>query len=150
MGIFLKFARSRLRARLDTSFELILDRLARDSARKVLATIVSTVGSTYREPGARMLIMADGSHIGLLTGGCLEADLQLHADQVLRTNVARAVEYHMHGPDDILFGTGAGCEGAMRVLLEPAGPGTRAAAALATGPLGNNVPDPVQSTEPDQ
>ena len=37
----------------------------------------------------------------------------------------------MRGPDDILFGIGAGCEGAMRVLLEPAGPGSPAAAALA-------------------
>jgi xanthine/CO dehydrogenase XdhC/CoxF family maturation factor len=36
----------------------------------------------------------------------------------------------MRGPDDILFGIGAGCEGAMRVLLEPAGPGSMAAAAL--------------------
>ncbi len=43
----------------------------------------------------------------------------------------RAVEYDMRGPDDILFGIGAGCEGAMRVLLEPANPGSPAAAALA-------------------
>ena len=40
------------------------------------------------------------------------------------------VEYKMRSPDDILFGIGAGCEGAIRVLLEPAGPGTRATAAL--------------------
>jgi len=45
--------------------------------------------------------------------------------------VPRAVEYDMRGPDDILFGIGAGCEGAMRVLLEPAAPGSTAVAALA-------------------
>jgi xanthine/CO dehydrogenase XdhC/CoxF family maturation factor len=78
-----------------------------------------------------MLIMADGSYVGLLTGGCLEADLKLHAQEVIGSGVPRAVEYDMRGPDDILFGIGAGCEGAMRVLLEPASPGSGAAAALA-------------------
>ena len=67
-----------------------------------------------------MLIMADGSYLGLLSGGCLEADLKLHAQQVIESGAARAIEYDMRGPDDILFGIGAGCEGAMRVLLEPA------------------------------
>jgi xanthine/CO dehydrogenase XdhC/CoxF family maturation factor len=57
--------------------------------------------------------------------------LGVHAREVLASGVPRAVEYDMRGPDDILFGIGAGCEGAMRVLLEPAGPGTPAATALA-------------------
>ena len=77
-----------------------------------------------------MLVMADGSLCGLLSGGCLEADLGLHAREVLQDGKPKAVEYDMRGPDDILFGIGAGCEGAMRVLLEPAGSGTSAAAAL--------------------
>src|ERR1700678_1859536 len=98
---------------------------------RVLATVVATAGSTYRKPGARMLIMSDGSYLGLLSGGCLEADLKLHAGEVLDGGATRAVEYDLRGPDDVLFGIGAGCEGAMRVLLEP-GHGThRAAAALA-------------------
>jgi xanthine dehydrogenase accessory factor len=116
--------------RLDTSLEFLLERAPANSAARVLATVVATAGSTYRKPGARMLIMADGSYLGLLSGGCLEADLKLHAQQVLDSGVPRAVEYDMRGPDDILFGIGAGCEGAMRVLLEPAGAGTPAAAAL--------------------
>jgi xanthine dehydrogenase accessory factor len=120
-----------LNVRLDTSLELLLERAPADGTARVLATVVSTAGSTYRKPGARMLIMADGSYLGLLSGGCLEADLKLHAQQVLNSGVPRAIEYDMRGPDDILFGIGAGCEGAMRVLLEPAGPGSPAAAALA-------------------
>jgi xanthine dehydrogenase accessory factor len=124
------FAHCRLDVRLDTSLELVLRGLRECSAPRVLATIVSTAGSTYRKSGARMLIMSDGSHIGLLNGGCLEGDLQLHANQVLRSGIARVVEYDMRSPDDILFGVGAGCEGAIRVLLEPAGPGTLAATAL--------------------
>jgi xanthine dehydrogenase accessory factor len=116
--------------RLDTSLELILQRASLTGAASVMATVVATAGSTYRKPGARMLIMADGSYLGLLSGGCLEADLKLHAQEVLDSGVPRAVEYDMRGPDDVLFGIGAGCEGAMRVLLERAGAGSPAAAAL--------------------
>jgi xanthine dehydrogenase accessory factor len=116
--------------RLDTSLELLLDKAPSDDTPRILATVVATAGSTYRKPGARMLIMADGSYLGLLSGGCLEADLKLHAEQVLANGKPRAIEYDMRGPDDILFGIGAGCEGAMRVLLEPAGPDSLAMAAL--------------------
>ena len=120
-----------MEVRLDTSLELLLERAPSAQDSRILATVVSTAGSTYRKPGARMLLMADGSYIGLLSGGCLESDLQIHAREVLDSGVARAVEYDTRGPDDVLFGVGAGCEGTMRVLLEPAGPETTAAAALA-------------------
>ena len=61
---------ARLEARLDTSLESLLERAPRDGS-SVLATVVATAGSTYRKPGARMLIMADGSFFGLLSGGWL-------------------------------------------------------------------------------
>jgi len=121
----------RLEVRLDTSLESLLENLPRNGGPGVLATVVATAGSTYRKPGARMLIMPDGRYFGLLSGGCLEADLAIHARQVEDSGMPRAVEYDMRGPDDILFGIGAGCEGAMRVLLEPTGPGSPAATALA-------------------
>jgi len=107
----------RVIVRLDTSLELLLERTPHDHSARVLATVVATAGSTYRKPGARMLIMADGTYFGLLSGGCLEADLKIHAQEVLQSGIARAVEYDMRGPDEFLFGVGAGCEGAMRVLL---------------------------------
>ena len=122
---------AKLAVRLDTSLEFLLERAPANGAAQILATVMATSGSTYRKPGARMLIMADGSYLGLLSGGCLEADPTLHAQAVLERGVPRAVAYDMRGPDDVLFGIGAGCEGAMRVLLEPAGAGTPAAAALA-------------------
>jgi xanthine dehydrogenase accessory factor len=117
--------------RLDTSLELLLERAPRAHASRVLATVVATAGSTYRKPGARMLLMADGSFIGLLSGGCLESDLAIRAREVLNSGSARAFDYDTRGPDDILFGVGLGCEGSMRVLLEPAGPMSPAEAALA-------------------
>lgn len=120
-----------MEVRLDTGLELLLERAPSAHASRVLATVVATAGSTYRKPGARMLLMADGSYIGLLSGGCLESDLQIHARQVLESGTARAFDYDTRGPDDTLFGVGAGCEGTMRILLEPAGPMSLAEAALA-------------------
>jgi xanthine/CO dehydrogenase XdhC/CoxF family maturation factor len=118
--------------RLDTSLELLLKAPLGAAEPGILATIVATAGSTYRKSGARMLIRPDGSYIGLLSGGCLEADLSGHAAKVQKDSVPRSIDYDMRGPDDLLFGIGAGCEGAMRVLLEPAGAGRPAAIALAS------------------
>lgn len=114
---------------LDNSLEVLLG-TAPDPSPAVLATVVATAGSTYRKAGARMFLYADGRHRGLLSGGCLEGDLAEHAQEVTRTGTARAVEYDMRGPNDALYGIGAGCEGAMRVLLEPAYPDSPALAAL--------------------
>src|ERR1700690_3849169 len=127
---FATMRRMRTDVRLDTSLELLLERAPPEPSARVLATVVATAGSTYRKAGARMLIYADGSYLGLLSGGCLEADLQLHAQEVIEHARSRAVEYDMRGPDDILFGIGGGCEGAMRVLIEPARAGGATAEAL--------------------
>ena len=83
----------------------------------VLATIAETLGSTYRKAGAQMLIAPDGSAAGLLSGGCLEADLMERARTVLDTGEAMAIEYDTRSSDDILWGIGLGCEGAMRIIL---------------------------------
>jgi len=83
----------------------------------VLATIIRTGGSTYAKPGAQMLIATDGEYAGLLSGGCLEGDLREHAREVAASGQARIVSYDMRSTNDQLFGLGAGCEGAMDVLL---------------------------------
>jgi xanthine dehydrogenase accessory factor len=116
--------------RLDTSFEQLLNRLESISGPAALATIVGTSGSTYRKAGARMLIEADGRLTGLLSGGCFEHDVREHALRVLRTNRAERLSYDTRGDDDLVFGLGVGCEGAMRILLEPASPESPAVQAL--------------------
>ena len=83
----------------------------------VLATVAGTIGSTYRKPGAQMLIAGDGRSAGLLSGGCLEADLIERARPVLETGRAIVVDYDSRGSDDAIWGIGLGCEGAMRILL---------------------------------
>jgi xanthine/CO dehydrogenase XdhC/CoxF family maturation factor len=83
----------------------------------VLATVIRTGGSTYAKPGAQMLIASDGEYAGLLSGGCLEGDLREHAREVVASGHARIVSYDLRSTTDQLFGLGAGCEGAMDVLL---------------------------------
>ena len=92
--------RTRTDVRLDTSLELLLERAPAAMDERVLATVVATAGSTYRKSGARMLIMADGSYLGLLSGGCMEADLAAHARQVIEAGTPRAIEYDMRGAQD--------------------------------------------------
>ena len=87
-----------------------------------MGVLVHTAGSTYRKPGALMLIAANGDYSGLLSGGCLEGDLRQHAHSVIETGEPRIVSYDLFGPDDLLWGLGLGCEGAMRILLMRAGP----------------------------
>lgn len=87
-----------------------------------LATVVATEGSTYRKAGARMLIDEQGEACGLLSGGCLESDLAEHAQLVLNTGGGRLIEYDLRSSDDLIWGLGLGCEGAMRILVQRLSP----------------------------
>jgi xanthine dehydrogenase accessory factor len=92
--------------------------LRKTQSEFVLATIVETEGSTYRKSGARMLITAAGECHGLLSGGCLEADLYEHAREVFSSRKPRSVFYDMRSGDDLIWGLGLGCDGAVRIRLE--------------------------------
>jgi len=84
----------------------------------VAALVIETRGSTYRKPGALMLFSSSGARAGLLSGGCLEGDLQEHARTMMSggpTVLDRS--YDSRGSDDPIWGLGLGCEGLMRVLL---------------------------------
>jgi xanthine/CO dehydrogenase XdhC/CoxF family maturation factor len=83
----------------------------------VLATIIETIGSTYRKAGAQMLIANDGQAAGLLSGGCAESDLIERAQRVFSTGNAEIATFDTRGSDDVIWGIGLGCEGAMRILL---------------------------------
>jgi xanthine/CO dehydrogenase XdhC/CoxF family maturation factor len=76
-----------------------------------------------------MLIAESGEYSGLLSGGCLEGDLREHADSVRKSGQPRVISYDLRGPDDLLWGLGVGCEGAMSILL------TRVAASNEWQPL---------------
>lgn len=91
----------------------------RDSAQPlVLVTVYETEGSTYSKAGAQMLVDQNGVFRGMLSGGCLEGDLAVRAQQVLESGRPQNVTYDL-GQDDELWGMGVGCDGLMRVLLQP-------------------------------
>jgi len=85
---------------------------------RVLATIIETFGSTYQKAGARMLINPAGEMIGVLGGGCFEGDLLEHARTVFKTGIAKSVFYDMRPADELVWGLGLGCKGAVRILLQ--------------------------------
>ena len=84
-----------------------------------LATVVDVEGSSYRRPGARMLLSPDGRSWGMISGGCLEHDVMEHAQRALETGQALTVRYDSTSADDIVFGTGLGCNGIVNVVVEP-------------------------------
>src|SRR5882724_10385230 len=91
------------------------------SERKAaLATVVRVRGSSYRSPGARMLITDDGRWVGSISGGCLEGDALRKARQVMLDNKAITVTYDTNEDSNQNLGIGLGCNGIIDVLIEPA------------------------------
>jgi len=88
--------------------------------RCALATVVSVEGSSYRRPGARMLVCEAGTWTGTISAGCLEGDVIEHAMHVIETGAAKLVEYDTASTgDEMAWGLGLGCNGIVRVLVEP-------------------------------
>ena len=89
------------------------------SRKAALATVVKVRGSSYRSPGARMLITDDGKWIGSISGGCLEGDALRKARQVMTDNRPMTVTYDTREESNQNLGIGLGCNGVIDVLIEP-------------------------------
>lgn len=92
--------------------------LCRSEARSVLATLAAVEGSSYRRPGARMLVTAGRARIGSISGGCLEEDLIERSARVAASGRAELVVYDTTAENDVVWGVGLGCHGVVRILLE--------------------------------
>jgi xanthine dehydrogenase accessory factor len=75
-----------------------------------LATVVRTHGSSYRRPGAHMLICEDGATAGSLSGGCLEEEVARRAMEVMREGTPSLMSFDTR----LRFG----CNGSIEVLVE--------------------------------
>ncbi len=84
-----------------------------------LATVVKVRGSSYRSPGARMLITDDGRWVGSISGGCLEGDALRKARKVILEGVPMAVTYDTREESNQNLGISLGCNGVIDVLIEP-------------------------------
>jgi xanthine dehydrogenase accessory factor len=87
--------------------------------QSALATVVHLDGSSYRRPGARMLVTDEGRMTGAISGGCLEGDALNKALLVMIQQQARLVTYDTSDEDDITLGVQLGCNGIVRILIEP-------------------------------
>jgi xanthine dehydrogenase accessory factor len=108
-----------------TQLEQILElwaRAKRAGEGAVLATVVKTQGSSYRLPGARLLITASGQRAGSISGGCLEDDLVKKA-WWLTENGPMVRRYDTTPDGEIGPSFGLGCNGIIHVLLQRLDPG---------------------------
>jgi xanthine dehydrogenase accessory factor len=98
-----------------------LQRLEATGDRAAIALVIATAGSTYRKAGAAMLLTATGLTDGAVSGGCLEADLLVRAQEsVLPTGRAELVQYDTTATDEEVWGLNLGCNGRVDLLLAPA------------------------------
>ncbi len=90
----------------------------KDKYQWVLGTIYETVGPCYRKQGAMMLFNSVGQQFGLLSGGCLESDLQQKAKKVMQTGDDVNVTYDAQDEDNVSFQLGIGCGGVVKIILK--------------------------------
>jgi len=84
----------------------------------LLVTLVAVSGSSYRRPGAQVLLLPDGRHAGILSGGCLEAEIARKAPWLAREGaVLQRYSTQMDDVSEIPFGLG--CGGQIDLLIEP-------------------------------
>ncbi|WP_417804203.1 XdhC family protein [Thalassospira lucentensis] len=91
----------------------------RDETEWVLGTVYRTEGSAYRKAGAMMLIDGHGQQHGLLSGGCLEADIVRNARKAMVMGKVVMLEYDGNDEDDVFFKLGVGCGGKVYIMLQP-------------------------------
>ena len=94
------------------ALQQIIRRVAENPSRAwALATLVQTEGSTYRKPGARLLVDSDGGTLGVLSGGCLEEDIARQGQMVIDNA----------SPVLLSFDTKRlyGCDGQLKIFVEP-------------------------------
>src|SRR5690606_29819317 len=89
------------------------------ASKAALATVVKVRGSSYRSPGARMLITDDGRWVGSISGGCLEGDALRKARKVILEGKPMTVTYDTREESNQNLGISLGCNGVIDVLIEP-------------------------------
>src|SRR5271168_4974580 len=95
-------------------------RLWQEDGAAALVTLVRAEGSSYRRPGARLLLGGRGDYAGTISGGCLETEVLRKAPWLIR-NGAVVERYSTLFDDTAEVPFGLGCGGVVDLLIEPAG-----------------------------
>ena len=90
----------------------------KQNTKAVLATVVKVEGSSYRQPGARMLVTEEGELTGAISGGCLEGDALKKALLAIHQRQNKLIIYDTSNEDDVEFGVQLGCNGIVHILFE--------------------------------
>ncbi|MCC6411617.1 MAG: XdhC family protein [Saprospiraceae bacterium] len=98
---------------------LAYDQALRQNKRTALVTVVQVEGSSYRRPGARMLVTEEGEITGAISGGCLEGDALRKAQSAMRQQQNKLEIYDTRDDDDDRIGVQLGCNGVVYILFEP-------------------------------
>ena len=101
------------------------ERASEQKTKTALATVVHVEGSSYRRPGARMLVTETGELTGAISGGCLEGDALRKALLAIHEARNKLVTYDTNNEDDARFGVQLGCNGVIHILFEPINPKTQ-------------------------
>jgi xanthine dehydrogenase accessory factor len=97
-------------------FEEIV-RMRKAGQRAALATIVHTNGSIPSYESSRMLVREDGSIVGTIGGGCVEADVWAAAKEVIAKESPRKMVFHLN--NEASYDSGLICGGTLEVFVEP-------------------------------
>ncbi len=103
------------------------ERLAAAGESATLATVVRVEGSSYRLPGARMLVDGAGRRTGSVSGGCLESDVARRGRLLTADRPTALVRYDASDDgsgEDVAWGFALGCNGSIDVLIERLAPGS--------------------------
>lgn len=98
---------------------LAYDRAVAQHKKTALATVVKVEGSSYRRPGARMLVTEDGDLTGAISGGCLEGSALRKARLAMFQQQNKLEIYETTDEDDGRLGIQLGCNGTVYILFEP-------------------------------
>ncbi len=92
-------------------------KLRREGRRGAVATIVNVRGSIPSFKTAKMLVRDDGSIVGTIGGGCVEADVWQAAREVMESEKPRTLKFDLN--QDPKYDTGLVCGGTLEVFVEP-------------------------------